>query len=364
MNTDETYMRRALRRAERGYGRVSPNPLVGAVVVRDGRIVGEGAHLAVGKAHAEVNAFARAGDQTQGAALYVTLEPCAFHGRTPPCADAVIAAGIVRVVCALEDPDPRVAGRGLQRLRDAGIQVEVGLLQEAAERQNAAYLKHRLQGLPLVILKLAQTLDGRIATRTGDSRWITGEQARRNVHRWRSRVDAVIVGAATVMADDPRLTVRHVRGRDPRPLVIDGRLRVSPGARVFARPGAVLITSSASSRDRRQAFLDQGVAVWTFDAPQGRIDLRQPLARAAAEGITSALLEGGGQLAAAALRDRMIDQVQIYLAPRLLGTGIAGIGDLQIAQIADAVTLEEVSIRRLGDDLLYTANVRYPCSPD
>ena len=364
MNADETYMRRALRLAERGRGRVSPNPLVGALVVRDGRIVGAGAHLEVGKAHAEINAFAQAGEQTRGATLYVTLEPCSFHGRTPPCADAVIAAGIARVVCALRDPDPRVAGRGLQRLRDAGIQVEVGLLQEAAARQNAAYLKHRLQGLPLVILKLAQTLDGRIATRTGDSRWITGEKARRHVHRWRSRVDAVMVGAATILADDPQLTVRHVRGRDPRPFVVDGRLRVSPAARVFARPGAVLITSSASSRDRRQAFLDQGVSVWTFDAPLGRIDLRQPLAQAAAEGITSVLLEGGGQLAAAALRARVVDQVQLYLAPRLMGAGIAGIGDLEIAQVADAVALEEVALRRLDDDLLYTATVRYSCSPD
>jgi diaminohydroxyphosphoribosylaminopyrimidine deaminase / 5-amino-6-(5-phosphoribosylamino)uracil reductase len=364
MNATADYMRRALRLAERGRGRVSPNPLVGAVVVRDGRIVGEGAHLQVGGPHAEINAFARSGEAARGATLYVTLEPCSFHGRTPPCSEAIVSAGIARVVCALVDPDPRVCGAGVRRLREAGIEVETGLLQAEAERQNAAYLKHRRQGLPLVVLKLAQTLDGRIATCTGEARWLTGEKARRHVHRWRSWVDGVMVGAGTVLADDPRLDVRHVRGRDPRPMVVDGRLRVTPRARLFQRPGAVLITSTASPAEQRAAFAARGVEVWTFEAPQGRICLRQALARAAAAGMTSIMIEGGGQLAAAALRDRVIDQVMIYIAPRLLGEGIASIASLGAFRLAEAIALDEARVQRLEDDFLYTAAVRYPCSPD
>lgn len=364
MNEDETYMRRAMRLAERGRGRVSPNPLVGAVVVRHGRIVGEGAHLRVGGPHAEINAFARAGEQARGATLYVTLEPCSFHGRTPPCTEAILDAGIARVVCATVDPDPRVSGAGILRLQESGVEVESGLLQTEAEGRNAAYFKHRRCGLPLVLLKLAQTLDGCIATRSGDSRWITGEQARRHVHRWRSWVDGVMVGAGTVLADDPQLTVRHVKGRDPRPMVVDGLLRVTPEARVFQRSGAILITSTSAAAARRGEFAARGVEVWNFDAADGRIDLRLPLARAAAEGMTSVMIEGGSQLAATALRDQVVDQVQIFVAPRLMGGGIAGIGELDIIKVADTIALEEVRTRRMGADLLYTAAVRYPCSPD
>ncbi|MFA6109754.1 MAG: bifunctional diaminohydroxyphosphoribosylaminopyrimidine deaminase/5-amino-6-(5-phosphoribosylamino)uracil reductase RibD [Candidatus Latescibacterota bacterium] len=363
MTEAAAYMRRALRLAERGRGRVSPNPMVGAVLVRGGQVVGEGAHQRLGGEHAEVNAFARAGEQARGATLYVTLEPCSVHGRTPPCTEAIVRAKVDRVVCAMIDPDPRVNGRGVERLRRAGLQVEVGLLADEAARLNAAYLKHRSQGLPLVVLKLAQTLDGRIATRTGQSRWITGEAAHREVHRWRARLDAVMVGAGTVLADDPELTVRLVRGRDPRPLVVDGRLRVPPTARVFSRSGAVLVTGEGTDPECRDVFTRQGVEVWTFPAPGGRLDLRLPLARAAAAGMTSVLLEGGAGLAAAALRDRVVDQVQVYLAPILLGEGIASLGDLGITELRQAIGLEEVRVRKLGSDLLYTASVRYPCSP-
>ena len=364
MKDDTIYMRRALQQAQKGRGRVSPNPLVGALIVRQGRVVGEGAHLHLGGPHAEVHALEQAGDQARGADLYVTLEPCSHQGRTPPCSTALINAGIKRVVCALEDPDSRVHGTGLKQLREAGLKVEVGLLGDEAERQNAAYLKHRQTGRPLVILKLAQTLDGQIATRTGDSRWITGPRARKYAHRWRSWVDGVLVGAATVAADDPQLTVRHVKGRNPRPLVVDGRLRVSPRARVFQRPGAVLVTAADHPPRTLAPFVDAGVEIWPYEAPQGRIDLRRPLETAAQEGMTSLMLEGGGELAAAALRDRIVDQVMVFVAPRILGRGIAGIADLGIIKIEDALGLEEVQTRRLGPDLLYTARVRYKCSPD
>lgn len=358
------YMRRALRIAQRGRGKVSPNPLVGAVLVRDNRIVGEGAHLQVGGPHAEANAFIRAGDCARGADLYVTLEPCSFHGRTPPCADAVLHAGVKRVYCAMEDPDERVAGRSIEKLKTAGLEVAVGLCETEARQLNAAYIKHRTQGLPLVLLKLAQTLDGRIAAQSGDARWITGEEARRHVHRWRSWVDAVVVGAGTVLADDPLLTVRHVKGRDPRPIVVDGRLRTSPEARIYQRPGAILITAAQNPADKRQVYADKGTEVWTFPAHDGRIDLRLPLARAAQAGMTTVLIEGGSALAAAALVDQVVDQIQFYLAPRLMGTGIAAIGDLGVERAAEAIRLAAVRTRRLGPDLLYTAEVQYPCSPD
>lgn len=364
MTEPRDYMRRALRIALKGRGKVSPNPLVGAVLVRRGQIVGEGAHLQVGGPHAEINAFAQAGAKARGADLYVTLEPCAFHGRTPPCADAVLEAGVKRVFCAMEDPDQRVAGRSFAKLRKAGLEVVVGLCAEEAHKLNAAYIKHRTQNLPLVLLKLAQTLDGRIAAKGGDARWITGEESRRHVHRWRSWVDAVVVGAGTVAADDPQLTVRHVKGRDPRPIVIDGRLRSSPEAQVYRQPGAILVTAEKTPARKRRAYADKGAEVWTFPARAGRIDLRLPLARAAAEGMTAVLIEGGGELAAAALADQVVDQVQLYLAPRLMGTGVEAIGDLGIERAAEAIQLTSVRTRRLGADLLYTAEVQYACSPD
>ena len=358
------YMRRALRLALRGRGKVSPNPLVGAVLVRGGRIVGEGAHLQVGGPHAEVNAFARAGAKARGADLYVTLEPCSCHGRTPPCTDAVLDAGVKRVFCAMQDPDARVAGRGFAKLRKAGLEVAVGLCAEEAHKLNAAYIKHRTQNLPLVLLKLAQTLDGRIAAKGGDARWITGAKARRHVHRWRSWVDAIVVGAGTVVADDPQLTVRHVKGRDPRPIVVDGCLRSSPAAQVYRRPGAILVTAEKTPARKRQAYADQGAEVWTFPARAGRIDLRLPLSRAAQEGMTTVLIEGGGELAAAALADQVVDQIQLYLAPLLMGTGVEAIGDLGVERAAEAIHLTAVHTRRLGADLLYTAEVQYACSPD
>ncbi len=364
MNDHATYMRRALALARRARGRANPNPTVGAVVVRNGRIVGEGVTSPVGGAHAEVNAFATAANLARGATLYVTLEPCSFHGRTPPCCQAVVEAGVKKVYCALEDPDRRVNGRGIAHLRRHGVHVDVGLLGDEAAALHAAYITHRTQQRPYTILKLAQTLDGRIAARGGDARWITGEAARRHAHRWRSYVDAVAVGANTLIADDPLLSVRHVRGRSPRPIAIDGRLRARPSAKLFAQPGAILATGKTAPAAKRRAVEAAGAHVWTFSTQRGRIDLRSFARRAAEEDITSLIVEGGGQLAAAFLRARLVDQVHIYLAPRILGEGIAAVADLHIEQIASSIALKGVCTRRLGDDLLYTAEVEYPCSQD
>ncbi len=364
MSEHEAYMRRALTLARRARGRANPNPTVGAVVVHGGRIVGEGVTSPVGGPHAEINAFAKAGKHTRGATLYVTLEPCAFQGRTPPCCNAVVDAGIGEVYCALQDPDPRVNGRGIAHMRRRGISVKTGLLSEQAAQLHAAYITHRTQQRPHTILKLAQTLDGRIAARGGDARWITGEESRRHAHRWRSYVDAIAVGANTLLSDDPQLSVRHVRGRSPRPIAIDGRLRAHPDAQLFARPGAILATGQRSPAAKRRAIAAAGAAVWTFPTRGGHIDLRDFARRAAEEHITSLIVEGGGQLAAAFLRAQLVDQVHIYLAPRILGEGIAAIADLRIERIADSLTLKNVHTRTLGADLLYTAEVEYPCSQE
>jgi diaminohydroxyphosphoribosylaminopyrimidine deaminase/5-amino-6-(5-phosphoribosylamino)uracil reductase len=357
-------MRRALRLADKGRGRVSPNPLVGAVVVHDGEIIGEGAHLRVGAAHAEVNALRDVGTRARGATLYVTLEPCSFHGRTPPCCDAVIDAGIARVVCPLEDPDERVRGAGFKRLEKAGVSVEVGVLEDEAARRNAPYLKHRRCGLPWVVLKLAQSLDGNIATSSGDARWISGERSRRLVHRWRSWVDAIMVGAGTVASDDPQLTVRQVRGRDPRVIIVDGQLRAPTSAQVFQRPGTVVATLGSNPTDRQAAYTDLGVEVWPFTPAAERIDLRQLLTKAGTAEITSVMVEGGAGLAATALADQVVDEVMIFVAPLLLGEGVASIGQLGIDRVDHGIRLDHVRIRRLGEDILLTGEVRYPCSPD
>lgn len=362
MSVYQAHMRRALRLARKGLGRVSPNPLVGAVVAHGESIVGEGAHLRVGEEHAEIHALQAAGSAARGAVLYVTLEPCCFEGRTPACTLAVIEAGVARVECAMLDPDARVSGRGVEQLQNAGIPVSVGLFQAEAERQNAAYIKHRRHGRPLLTLKLAQSLDGCIASRSGDSRWITGKPARRHVHRTRSQVDAVMVGANTVIADDPRLDVRHVRGPQPRPIVVDGRLRAPAEARVFGRPGAIVVTTEDSDTEQQTRLAARGVEIWTFAGIDGRVDMDRVMQRAAESGMTSILLEGGGTLAAAALAARAVDRLQVYIAPMLLGGGTRSIGDLRAACIADAVRLQDIAVRRLGVDRLFTATVAYACS--
>ncbi|MEE2657437.1 MAG: bifunctional diaminohydroxyphosphoribosylaminopyrimidine deaminase/5-amino-6-(5-phosphoribosylamino)uracil reductase RibD [Candidatus Latescibacterota bacterium] len=359
MTDGRRHMYRALRLARRGRGRVSPNPEVGAVIVgRSGRVLAEGYHRAVGDPHAEVEALRAAGDSVRNAEMYVTLEPCSFGGRTPPCSESVARAGIRKLHCAMEDPDSRVRGRGIAYLRGAGVEVEVGLCQQEAEELNAAYIHHRRTGRPYVRLKLAQSLDARIATHTGASRWITGLEARRHVHRWRSWVDVVAVGAGTVSADDPRLSVRDVRGRDPRPLVVDGRLRCSPTARVFAGQRPILVTTESSARQRGTSFRDRGVEIWELpEVDKGQIDLGALLDHAGSRGITSLIVEGGPTLATTLLTQGLVQEVMIYIAPKLIGEGVNAVANLGVDSPGDSVQLIDVRTRRLGDDVLYTARV-------
>ncbi len=324
--TDVRFMMRAMKLAELGRGHTSPNPVVGAVAVRDGEVVGEGLHERYGSAHAEVNALAMAGDRAEGTTLYVTLEPCCVSGNTPPCTDAILAARVARVVTPMEDPNPDVAGRGIAILRDAGVAVDLGVLREDALEQNAAYVKYRATGLPLVTLKLAMSLDGRIAAPPGGLRWTSSPHSREAVHAMRATSDCVMVGVGTVLADDPLLTDR--RGgdaeRQPARLVLDTRLRTPLDSKLVESAGKVrtVLACGIDASERRIAELtDRDVAVWPTQAGPDGLDLMSVLSRAASEGLTAVLAEGGAAVATSLLRAGAVDRVAFFLAPRLYGAG-------------------------------------------
>jgi len=354
-------MRAALALARRGLGRVWPNPAVGAVLVRDGRVVGRGWTQPGGRPHAETEALARAGEAAAGATLYVPREPRSHHGKSPPCVDALLAAGIARAVIAIEDPDPRVSGRGIAGLREAGVETVLGVSADEARDLNAGFLLCLAEGRPLVTLKLAMTLDGRIATRTGESRWITGESARARAHLMRARHDAVVVGSGTVLADDPLLNVRLPGLGDWSPLriVLDGRMRLPLTSSLVASAGempTLLVTLEGGDRLRRRAFVDCGVEV--IEAPpgaDGALDLKHVLSLLAERGLTRILAEGGARLAAALLRLQLVDRLAIFRAPGMIGgdglPAAEGFGLEHLAEI-EALTPEETIA--LGPDRLET----------
>jgi diaminohydroxyphosphoribosylaminopyrimidine deaminase/5-amino-6-(5-phosphoribosylamino)uracil reductase len=360
-SVDLQAMRAALALACRGLGRVWPNPAVGCVIARDGRVVGRGWTQPGGRPHAETEALARAGNQSQGATAYVTLEPCCHWGQTPPCADALIAAGLRRVVIAIEDPDPRVAGGGLTRLRAAGLIVEAGLCAAEAAELNAGFL-HRVQfGRPQVTLKLATSLDGRIATPSGESRWITGPPARERGHLLRATHDAILVGTGTVVADDPQLTCRlpGLGDNSPVRVALDRRLRIPLGARLVAEARVTptwVVTLPGADEARQQAMRDAGVVVIPAEPdPAGRIDLAQALILLGERGLTRLLVEGGGRLAAALLRAGLVDRLVWFHAPVLLGgDAVPAIAELGLDRLADAPAFERVSGGIVGDDVMGT----------
>ena len=363
----ERYMEIALRLARRAIGRTSPNPAVGALIVRHGRIVGRGYHRFAGAPHAEVEALRRAGSRARGSTLYVTLEPCNHTGRTGPCCEAIIAAGISHVVAAMTDPNPLTDGRGIARLRRAGVRVTVGVRERDARQLNEPFCRAMTIGLPLIIAKIGQSLDGKIATVSGESRWITSPAARRLAHRWRSRVDAILVGSRTVLRDDPSLTVRRSAPRRPgRPLriVVDSRLRIPPTARCLAGVSRqpTLIATTVRSGARGRALQRRGAEVLTLPAQAGLVPLRALCRRLARRGVHSILLEGGGEVLASALNERLVQRIVFFVAPLLLGgrsapTSVAGSG---AARLSRAVRLADVSYRRVGPDLCVEARVVYP----
>ena len=361
MSTDREWMEQALVLAVRGLGEVWPNPAVGAVLVKDGKIVGEGWTQKGGRPHAEAVALAAAKAAARGATLYVTLEPCAHHGKTPPCAEAVIAAGVVRVVASIEDPDLRVSGQGFAMLRNAGIPVEVGEGAVAAREINLGFFTRLAEGRPMVTAKLATSLDGRIATHTGESQWITGEAARQEGHRLRAHHDAIMVGVATAMTDDPVLTVRSpgaVR-RKPIRIVVDSRLRLSLTSKLVMTAGEIptwIMTLPGNDPLRVRAFADLGVEV--LEAPPeevGRPDIAAALRILGERGLTRLLVEGGGRLIASLLAAGMIDRLVWFRAPIVIGgDGIPGAAAIGVERLAQAPRWRRIGQVELGDDVMET----------
>jgi len=350
-------MRAAIEVAEPGRGRTAPNPCVGALVVKNGRIVARARTADGGAPHAETRALRRAGSAARGATLYVTLEPCAHTGRTPPCVDAVIAARPRRVVMGLVDPDPRTAGRSVRKLRAAGIAVTVGVERSACAELHAGFTSRVTRGRPFTTLKLAASLDGRIATASGESRWITGPAARALVHRLRERVDAISVGSATALADDPELTARRGTRVVHRPVrvVVDSELRIPPGSRLFAPnpSGATVVLAGPRPDPRRRARLERaGARVVPVPRRGGHLDLRAAWRALARLGVNELLVEGGGGLAAALLRARLVDRMHFFVAPVIIGgDGRAVLGALGVARLAKAFRPSRLSWHRLGADL-------------
>jgi diaminohydroxyphosphoribosylaminopyrimidine deaminase / 5-amino-6-(5-phosphoribosylamino)uracil reductase len=354
--SDHDLITRALALAARGRGAVEPNPMVGAVVVRDGTIVGEGYHERFGHAHAEVNALRQAGEAARGSTLYVTLEPCSHFGKTPPCTEAVIGAGVRRVVAAMLDPFPQVAGRGAARLREAGVAVEVGAGEAEARRLNAPYLKRLRTGRPWVHAKWAMTLDGKIATRTGQSKWITGEAARARGHELRGRMDAIVIGRGTLLADDPLLTARPPGPRTATRVVLTATADAIPEAcRLIdsVREAPVLVLTRPETVHRLTSWSARGAEVVGLSASASGVDVKAALTELGRRGMTNVLLEGGGGLLGSFLAAGEIDEIHAFIAPLVVGGSAAptAIGGVGIAELASAVRLEDWSVDRLGDDL-------------
>ncbi|MCX5686723.1 MAG: bifunctional diaminohydroxyphosphoribosylaminopyrimidine deaminase/5-amino-6-(5-phosphoribosylamino)uracil reductase RibD [Candidatus Omnitrophica bacterium] len=345
MNIDEKYMRVALDLAKKGKGFTSPNPMVGAVIVKNGRIVGKGYHKRCGSAHAEVNALKNAAKFAKGATIYVSLEPCGHFGRTPPCTDALVESGIKRTVIAMKDPNPANNGRGIKKLVKSGIRVKVGILKEEAARLNKPYIKFITKKMPYVTVKIAESLDGKIATRTGESRWITGDDSRRFVHDLRARSDAVMVGVNTVIKDDPLLLSRTSKGRQPIRIIVDSHFRTPKNARIFSevkRSPVIVATTKKNGPD-----------------PFSRVDLKALLKVLAKREIANILVEGGGELVASLVENRLVDKFLFFIAPKIIGgrlakTAVEGTG---VDRISRAIPLKFVKIKRFKEDILIEAEV-------
>ena len=359
--SEEEYMKLALKLARRGLGWTSPNPIVGVVLVKDGRIIGRGYHRRFGGNHAEVNALQNASTDPAGATLYVTLEPCCHYGKTPPCVDAIIRNKIKRVVIGILDPNPQVSGKGIKILNEHGIETKVGVLAEACSELNEAHFKYMTTGLPLVTLKFAQTLDGRIATASGDSLGLSSEEFRKLAHRLRATNDAVLVGIDTVLADNPRLTVRLVRGRNPTRVILDSRLRMPLDSEIVSTRDVapVIIATTAQADGKRVSHLRElGLEILVVQPDQsGEIDLKHLLRALGERNVSSLLVEGGGKVITSFLRQKLADKVVIAVAPKILGRGIDAVGELDIARISQALKLTFTKISRAGADIVIEASI-------
>ncbi|MBI2360719.1 MAG: bifunctional diaminohydroxyphosphoribosylaminopyrimidine deaminase/5-amino-6-(5-phosphoribosylamino)uracil reductase RibD [Deltaproteobacteria bacterium] len=356
------YMRMALSLALKGAGRTSPNPLVGAVLVRAGRVIATGYHRRAGEDHAEIEALKRAGSGARGSTLYINLEPCDHQGRTPPCTLSLIHAGVRRVVAGMVDPNPLVAGKGIRRLRRAGVQVDIGLLEAECRRVNEAFIKYIIRCTPFVVLKLAASLDGKIATSTGDSRWITDQAARRYVHRLRDQMDAIMIGIGTVLADDPELTCRIRGGRNPLRIVLDPQLRIPLTARLLhgADPEKTIVVTGPRAPEKKvEAIQGYGATVWRLPLSAGRIPFGALLKKIGKMGSLSVMIEGGADTAGRALREKVVDKVLFFYAPKILGAeGREMIGALRIRKVSQCTKIRDVEVKKFGPDLLVSGYLK------
>lgn len=359
--TDTDYMQLALELAKRGMGWTSPNPMVGAVLVKEGRIIGQGWHARYGQAHAERNALSSCSESPAGATMYVTLEPCCHYGKQPPCTQAIIEAGLARVVIGSQDPNPLVAGKGIDLLRREGISVETGVCKADCDALNQVFFHYIKTGRPYVILKYAMTLDGKIATRTGQSKWITGEQARARVHQDRHRYSGIMVGVGTILADDPLLTCRMEGGKNPTRILCDSHLRTPLNAQVIrtAREVPTILATLSQDPAAARPFQAAGCQVWTLPQREGHVDLVALMERLGAEQIDSVLLEGGSTLNWSALHSGVVQKVQAYIAPKLFGgtTAKSPIGGLGVQDPQQAFLLRSPTLTQLGEDFLWEGEI-------
>lgn len=349
-------MKIALELAAKGCGNVCPNPMVGAVIVKNDKIIGQGYHKKCGDFHAEVNAFNNATEDVRGATMYVTLEPCSHQGKTPPCADKIIEKGISKVVIGSLDPNPLVSGKGVKKLLDAGIEVEVGVLKNECLKLNEVFMKYIVSKEPFVVLKAAMSLDGKIATSSGESKWITGEEARKNVHRLRSNLSAIMVGVNTVIKDDPELTSRIENGINPVRIIVDSNLRTPSDSKIIKTADKVKTIIATVSDDSKKAevYTKAGVNIIKVKKKNKRVDLKELMIKLGQQNIDSILLEGGSELNFSALEQGIVDKVQFYIAPKIIG-GINAkgpVGGIGIAKLSEAYKIENIVAQKIGDDIL------------
>lgn len=368
LESDEKFMKLALSLAEKGRGYVNPNPLVGAVIVKDGKVIGEGYHTAFGKSHAEIEAINSATEDIKGATMYVTLEPCCHQGKTPPCTEAIIRNQLARVVVATTDPNPLVSGSGIAKLKQSNIEITVGVLEEMAKIQNEVFIHYMTTNLPFTILKYAMSLDGKIACHTGDSKWITSEKSRTDVHRLRSSVSAVVTGIGTILSDDASLNVRLVdsKGREPHRIVVDSAARISLDAKILnldTKSDTYIAVTKAASDEKLRKLEDYGAKIIMTKSKDGKVDLEELWKELGFLGMDSILIEAGEQLSAALLEAKLVNKIRVYIAPKIIGGGNAKspIGGYGASSMSEVINLKSMNVTHIENDFVVEG---YLCSQD
>ena len=354
------YIKQTICLARKGMGKVSPNPLVGSIIAKNNIIIGKGYHKHFGKEHAEINALRDAGENAQGATLYVNLEPCCHHGKTPPCTDAIIKAGIKKVVIGMADPNPLVSQQGIKILRDHGIEVICGVEKRACEQLNRVFIKYITTKLPYVTLKIAQTIDGRIATSTGHARWITSKPARKEAHRIRANNDAILVGIGTVLADNPQLNVRLVKGNNPVRIVLDSNLKIPFTSQLLNDEFVhqTIIATSSNNMEKLDHIKKTGAHIWQIEKDNnGHVSLKALLKKIGQARMSSVMVEGGAEIFTSFIKEKLADRIVFLLAPKILGAGKNAIGDLGINLVDDCIRLKNIKTKKMGEDLLIDADI-------